>query len=272
MARSIRPQRVNHMNAVVAEFDASVKHLQDLYGAEFMVDIPQQEWHACLMAMGQTIFELFVPPGFLLISRYGPHYVGIEYQADMDEVRAVIAAQDIRLVRDIGLAVHTHPADCFGIAFEFYGGSFHDRDWPLLGGPIKSAEYWRDEHLLALTGLKGYTVAVHNLDAASAFFQRFLSAEVKYEVARPAIAAHAIGLQVADSTVEILAPAGEGELHQHLQQFGQGIRSTVFGTRDINQAKKYFAERGVGVVQGAETEAFAIPASTNLGLIFEFSA
>lgn len=271
MTRSIRPVRVNHLNVVVQGYDDSVAHLQKLYGAEYMVDIPQKEWRACLVSIGRVILELFVPHEFLLNSRYGPHFLGIEYQADMDEVRAVLAEQGIRTVRDIGLALHTHPGDTFGVAFEFYGGSFHEREWPLLGGTIKPAEYWRNEHALGLTGLQAYTVAVEDIDAGQAFFQRFLSATVQYEKARPAIGAHAVGLQVADCIVEVLAATGEGVLSEHLRRFGQGIRSMVFGVRDVGEVRRYFAERGVATIPGGTPNSIAVPAEANRGLIFEFA-
>ena len=47
------------------------------------MDLPQRELHACLIEIGRVIFELFVPHEFLTTVRYGPHYVGIEYQADV---------------------------------------------------------------------------------------------------------------------------------------------------------------------------------------------
>jgi catechol 2,3-dioxygenase-like lactoylglutathione lyase family enzyme len=259
------------MNVVLQDFDASVAHFRALYGAEFMVDIPQRELHAGLVEMGRVIFELFVPHEFLLNARYGAHYVGIEYQANMDEARAAVAAHNMRIVRDIGLALHTHPADGFGIAFEFYDGYFHDRDWPLLGGTIKPAQYWRDAHALGLTGQKGYSVAVRDLDAARAFFQSFLSAKVVYEAPRPAVGARAIGLQVADGIVELIAPVADGILQQHLHRFGEGIRSTIFGVKDIARAKQYFADHGINPVPGDAPNTIAVPAEANLGVIFEFA-
>ena len=270
MSKSIRPIRVNHMNAVLPDFDATVDHFRKLYDAEFVVDIPQREFHACLIEMGRVLFELFVPHDQLLIARYGPHYVGVEYEADMDEVRKVIAARGMRIIRDVGIAVHTHPAECFGVSFEFTDQYFHDRDWPLLGGPIKPAEYWR-EHPLGLTGLKGYAVAVSDIDAARDFFQGFLSAVVVYEEPRPAVAARAVGLRVADAVVELITPVGEGTLQRHLHRFGDGIRSTMFRVRDIGRARRYFAERRVDLVPGDAPNTLAMPAEQNLGLIFEFS-
>jgi len=272
MPRSISPTRLNHINLVLEDYDASVAHFADLYGAELLADYPQKDLNAGLIEIGRVIFELFVPSAWFLNARYGPHYLGIEYQADLEEVRAAVAVHGIRIVRDIGLALHTHPADAFGVSFEFYAGWFHEREWEPLGGPMKSAEWWRDEHPLGLTGLKGCTLAVAEIDAAAVFFKSFLSAEVAYDELRPAIGARAVGLQIADGVIELLTPVGDGALRSHLHAFGEGIRSTVFTVRDIDQARRYFAERGVALAAAAAPGGFAVPAGANLGVMFEFVA
>ena len=260
------------MNIVLEDFDDGLRHFQDLYGAEFLSDIPQKELHAGLFETGRVIFEIFVPHAYILMSRYGPHYLGLEYQADMGVVRQAIAERGIRIIRDIGPAVHTHPEDTFGVAFEFYGDYFHDRPaWKETGAPMKSAAYWRDEHALGLTGLKGYTLAVHDIAAASEFVQSFLGGAPAYEAPREAIGGRAIGLQVADAVVELVTPTGEGELSRHLHRYGDGIRSTVFGVRDIEQARRYFGARSVPLVAGGAPGSFAVPAEANKGVIFEFA-
>ena len=272
MPPSIRPVRVNHMNVVVEDFDASVAHFRGLFGAEFVVDLPQKEWRACLINIGGVLFELFAPHAFLLNARYGPHYLGLEYQADMEVVRAAIAGRQIRIARDIGLAVHTHPADTLGVSFEFYDGEFHTRDWPALGGPIKPQAWWRDEHPLGLTGLRGFTLAVAEIEPAADFLASFLSAEAAYEADRPALAARARGLEVAGAVIELLAPTGEGALAQHLRRYGPGVRSTVFGVRDLGQARRHLEARGVAPAPGAAPDSFAVPAEANRGVIFELQA
>jgi hypothetical protein len=271
MVNSIRPVRVSHPNLVLEDFDASLTHLRELYGARLLLDMPKPAWRACLVEIGGVILQLFAPPAFLLHARHGPHYLGIEYEADMGEVRAAVAAHGIRIIRDIDVALHTHPADCFGVDFEFYGGSFYDADASHLTTPLKPAEYWRDEHPLGLTGLKAYTLAVSDIEAASGFLQSFLSAEPAYEASRPALSARAAGLQVADSIVELLTPAGDGPLRRQLQQVGQGVRSLVFRTRDLDQARRYFTQRGVALIAGSAPDSFAVAPEANLGVLFEFS-
>lgn len=269
MASLIRPVRVNHINMVLEDFDLSVAHFCDVYGADFLMDMPQAEWHACLFEMGRVIFEIFVPPAFLLNARHGPHYLGIEYQADMEAVRAALADHNVRVVRDIGVALHTHPADTLGVAFEFYDGHFHDNE-ALLGRPMKDAGYWRDTHPLGLTGLKGYRIAVHDIDAAAGFLQSFLSAEPLYDLLQPAMAARVMGFQVADSTIELLGATGEGPLRDHLLQCGQGIHSTVFGVRDIEQTRQHLAALGLPLIAGIDPAGVAVSAASNRGVVFEF--
>ena len=270
MAGMIHPKRLNHINMVVEDFAACRAHLERVYGAEFLMDLPQAEWHAGLIAIGRVIFEPFAPPAFLLNARYGPHYLGVEYQADMAEVREAVSAQGIRIVRDIGVALHTHPADCFGVAFEFYDGGFHDNDWPLIGGRMRPQSYWRDAHPLGINGLKGYTLAVADLDAASLFLCRFLDATFAYEAPRPAIAAHGIGLRVADAIVELLTPSGDGPLARHLHRHGEGIRSTVFAVRDVAATRHHLATQGLALTDGTAPDSFAVAPEASLGLVFEF--
>lgn len=266
----IRCAKVNHLNMVLQDFDESLNHFRKYFGADLLYDIPRPELHAGVIDIGRVLFEFFVPHEFLLNARYGPHYLGIEYQADMRQVREVLAAQRIRIARDIGDAVHTHPADCFGIAFEFYAGEFHDRHYETLGRKLHPASYWRDRHPLGLTGLIGYTVAVADLPAASRFFQTFLGAEPAYETARDAAAGHAIGLTLAGSTVELITPSGEGEISRYLHRYGNGIRSAILGVRNLHQARHHFIRQGLGITQSTHPNGFAIPAEDNLGVIFEF--
>jgi hypothetical protein len=271
MAKSVRVRRYSHMNVVLQDFDASVTHLRDLFGAVFLLDLPGPNWHACLMEIGGVIFELFVPPHFMLNSRHGPHYLGIEYEVDMEEARAAVASHNIRIFRDIVEAIHTHPADGFGIDYEFYGGTFYSADAPYLTTHCKPAEYWRDEHPLGLTGIKGYTQTVSDIAAGSRFLQSFLQAEPVYEEDRPGLVARSVGLRVADVVVELLTPTGDGPLRREMEQVGQGIRSTVFRCRDINQARRYFTDRGVQLIAGTAPGSCAVPPAANLGILFEFS-
>ena len=262
---------VEHLNIVHENYEATVEHYRRLFGGVVVFDRFQPTWHACLMEVGGVLFEIFVPNDFFLHTRYGPHYLGVEYQvADMAAVRETLAARGIRIARDLDVAVHTHAADCHGVSLEFFGDSFHDNE-DLLDRPMQPAGYWRDEHPLGLTGLRGYTVAVADLASALADFQALLHHDVRYEVCRGAVAATGVGLVVGGAVLELVAPDGDGPLRRHLRGHGEGIRSTVFGVHDLDHVRTYFREHRIELVPGTAPDTLALPARENRGVIFEFA-
>lgn len=280
MTTTIRPIRLNHMNLVLENVALGKQHMAGMFDAEFVADVPKAEYHAFLFASGSVLFEAFVPAVWLLSARYGPHFVGVEYQADMDTVVAAVRERGMRIIRESryerdlagnpGYALHTHPADGFGVSYEFYHDDFHTWNWPDLGGRIRPVEAWAD-HPLGHTGQIGYTHVVADIDAASAFLQGFLAARPIYEADRPAFGGRAIGLAIADVTVELQTPTGAGELARHHYRYGDGIRSTLFGVRDVDAARRFLEGRSLPVVDGSVPGAIAIPAEANLGVIFEFA-
>ncbi|MDR2858333.1 MAG: hypothetical protein LBV50_10870 [Novosphingobium sp.] len=279
MATTIRPRRLNHMNLVLENAARGLQHMQDTFDAEPVADVPGAAYHAFLFAIGGALFEAFVPGVWLLTARYGPHFVGVEYQADMDIVVQAVAERNMRIVRESryekdlagnpGYALHTHPEDGFGVSYEFYHDDFHTWNWPALGGRIKPVEAWAS-HPFGHTGQKGYTHAVADIDAASAFLQGFLAAEPIYEEDRPLIAGRAIGLRIADIIVELQTPTGDGVLARHLYRYGDGVRTAVFGVKNIDRAARYLSDRGLAAIPGGKAGTIAIPAEANLGVIFEF--
>ena len=196
MSEPIRALRVEHLNLVQEDYEATVEHYRRLFGGVVVFDRHQPTWHACLMDVGGVLFEIFVPNNFFLHTRYGPHYLGVEYQvADIAAVRDTLAARGIRIARDLDVAVHAHAADCHGVSLEFFDDSFHDNE-DLLDRPLPPAAYWRDEHPLGFTGLRGYTVAVADMASALADFVAVLEHDGLYEVHRGAIAGTGVGLGV----------------------------------------------------------------------------
>ncbi len=287
MITTIRPRRLNHMNLVLQDAAAAKRHMAGKYDAQLVADIPKAEYHAFLFATGGVLFEAFCPAVWLLAARYGPHYVGVEYQADMDVVVAAVKERGMRIVRESraerdlagnpSYALHTHPADGFGVSYEFYHDDFHTWNWPQFGegenaggGRIRQPADWAD-HPLGHTGQKGYTHAVADLAAASAFLQGFLAAEPIYEEDRPALGARVQGLRIADIVVELQQPTGDGELARHHYRYGDGIRSTVFGVRNIDEARRHLADCGLACVPGSMPGSIAVSAEANLGVVFEFA-
>lgn len=273
MAAPITCLRLNHINIVVDGYDRSLQHFIDLYGAQLIMDMPRDEWHACLLVFGgAVIFEVFAPHDDLLHARFGPYYVGVEYQVvDVEVARRELISRGIRVLRDVGVAFHTHPADCNGVAWEFYGHSFHTIPPPVqFLEPIRPVTSWADDHPLGCVGLKRYTLAVADFDAPRAFLEGALNGAALYEEDRPAIGAHAVGIALADTVVELLAPRDDGPISRHVARWGDGIRSTVFQVKDLGAAQSYFAGRGMEVVRGDAPGAIAVRPEDNCGVRFEF--
>ena len=275
---TISPKRLNHMNLVLENYDQALAHVQTKFDAEIVAAMPKAEYSALLFATGSVLFEAFVPSVWLLTARYGPHIVGVEYQADMDTVVAAVKERGMRIIRESryekdlagnpGYALHTHPADGFGVSYEFYHDDFHTWNWPGLG-QITPVSGWSD-HPLGHVGQKGYTHVVADIDAASTFLQGFLNAQPAYEADRPEIGARAIGLKIADVTVELQTPVGPGLIADHHHRFGDGVRSVLFGVNNVDAAREHLADRGLPTITGSLPGSIAIPAEANLGIIFEF--
>lgn len=270
---------MTHLNAIVDGYEGSVEHFRTLYGAKLNREIPGEEVDACLISIGRVIFELFAPHRRAergqgrLLAKFGDHYLGIEYQVeDLDEARLAVQAHGMRILNDTGGYFITHPADSFGVSFEIYDDDWHREPPPApFIEPLHSVAYWRDDHPLGCTGLKRYSVAVADLSAATVFFQRAFGATVAYEQPRPAANAHSVGLVVADTVAELIVPVGEGAVQAYIERYGQRIRSTVLSVRDLGQAERYFAQRGVKLRPGDAPEALAIGPEDNHGLLFEFA-
>ncbi len=269
MSLSVKCRKASHSNVVVENLERSVQHLEAVFGASFMLDLPGENWHACLIEVGGFIMELFEPKHFLLHGRIGPHYLGIEFEADVDQARAACAAHGIGITRDIGQAIHTEPRDGFGVDYEFFDGSFYGPEAAHVKTRTRGAQYWAEQPV-GFAGFLGYSHAVADAAAASAFLQAFLCAKPLGEEACPALGARLFALQIADARVELLSPAGAGELLDAMLLQGQGMRSTLYAVSDIGRARAWFEEKGLRVIAGSVPGSIAVDPRDNLGILFEF--
>ena len=262
-----------HINLCTRDFDASMDHFQKLFGAQFVHDIPAPQWHAVLLYMGGLLFELFVPEHWLLNARYGAHWVGLEYQiGDVAETRRNLQGRGLGLVRDIGIAIHSEPEECFGVALEFYDRSFFSDDPVTWIEPLKPASYWRDEYPIGYTGLARYSIAVGDHESALHFYDDLFDLKVIYEQHRPRLNARVSSIQLADTVVELLSPTGPGPIADQLHRYGDGMRSVVFGVADLDRTARHFADHGITLVPGDRDDTLAIRPADNLGVMMEFSA
>jgi catechol 2,3-dioxygenase-like lactoylglutathione lyase family enzyme len=264
---------LQHINYCTRDFEAGIEHFQRLFGAQFVLDMPAPQWHAVLLHMGGVLFEMFVPEHWLVNARYGAHWIGLEYKTDeVAETRRNLQERGLGLVRDIGIAIHSEPEECFGVAFEFYDLSFFSDDPVTWIEPLKPASYWRDEHPIGYTGLARYSIAVGDHEAALHFYDDLFDLKVAYEQQRPAIGARVTGIRLADTVVELLSPTGPGPIADQLHRYGDGMRSVAFGVADLDRTAAHFADRGITLVPGDRDDTLAIRPVDNCGLMMEFSA
>jgi hypothetical protein len=263
---------MNHINAVIDNFDATTDHFRQVYGAQFLCDLPNAAWQACLMAIAGAIFEFFAPHDELLHGRIGPHYLGVEYQVpDVSQARAVVQEHGMRIIRDSGVSFHTHPADGFGVAFEFYELSFHDDPPPTpYLEPLAPVSWYRDDHPLGCVGLLAYVIAVDNVDAAVTFLQDLTGASLASESHLPSTRANAVNLLLADTGVHVVAAAADVDSQRHFARHGEGIQSCVFGVRDLERAQAYFDKVGIEVQRSVDSGTLAVAAAGDRGLLLEF--
>lgn len=279
---------LSHVNAIVDGYDRAVAHCTDNLGMQMNMPIPARpgdDTDACLMSLGNVIFEFFAPRHRAergqgrLLDLYGDHYIGVEFQIpDDNAARDLCAARGIRIIRDHPGVIFTHPGACCGISWELFIGDFHTTPH---GGTsedeitnpnwtgIHPAAYWRDVHPFGVVGLRRLSVAVRDLDASLETFVSLTGGTIMDRPERPG--ATAVDLQVGDTVFELLAPSTDGELADWLARYNERIRSTVFAVADLSRVEKALADKGIDLVPGDAPGAFVIPPEQNLNLRFEFT-
>jgi catechol 2,3-dioxygenase-like lactoylglutathione lyase family enzyme len=271
----------NHINLTVESFADTVDYFTRAHGAQFVLDIPSPEWHAGVLYFGGVLAEIFEPSAGLLNARHGANYLGLEYQItpSLDIARAALEERGVRISRDIGKAIHTHPRDTFGIAMELCEVNLHEMPLRDAYGEAltirwseewRPATYWRDEHPLGAVGMKRCTVAVDDLTAAMAFYQSLFGAHEVARTQRPTIKAEGTQMELAGTILEFQTPTGPGPLTEHLARYGDGIRSFTVQVASMEAAAEHLRRVGIPTTTGDSDDTIATDASTSGGLRIEF--
>lgn len=93
-------------------------------------------------------------------------------------------------------------------------------------------------------------LAVHDTAAAASTFEKMLGAQkVREDRIEHPYNAKRLVVQAGDSEFELLEPAGEGPLSQHLERWGQGIFAAGFSTPDLARLAKHLEDNGVHFTQ-----------------------
>jgi catechol 2,3-dioxygenase-like lactoylglutathione lyase family enzyme len=99
-----------------------------------------------------------------------------------------------------------------------------------------------------ITGLDHVLLACPSIDDGEAAYSTLLGREPDWRSSDPGGAATVI-FQLANTALEIMAPVGGGplarRLHSLIDEDGPGLKSLIFGTDDINDARREFDRRGL---------------------------
>lgn len=100
------------------------------------------------------------------------------------------------------------------------------------------------------------TLAVRDVDAARATFERLFSAEARDDVTQvPAFGIRAIDLQIGDDTLQVASPLGaDNPVMRFLERKGEGFYNIALEVDDIDAAVAELAALGVRVSEPAESE------------------
>jgi catechol 2,3-dioxygenase-like lactoylglutathione lyase family enzyme len=231
-----------------------------------------------LVTLGGVMFEFFVPKAESqmgqrrLFDRFGDIYIGIEYQVpDVAVAREVCQAHGLRIINDPGTHFFTHGAGFLGIALELWDGDWHAPQPGDFFNDVLPLSHWRDEHPLGAIGLARLSVAVNDLDDAIDTVQTLTGAELVGKVERPRAGAVGAQFEVGDGIMELLAPTGDGAVADHLERYGERIRSTVYRVADLGRAERHLEAQGFTLEPGDADDALAIPPAQNKNLLFEFT-
>ena len=282
---SLALESLCHVNAIVEDYEGALDHFTRVVGAVLNFEVPDDgERRAFLFTLGDVIFELVVPgdPDAAegrgqRLRLYGNHYDGLEYSVpDVSVARERCGELGVEIIADRGGFFYTASDDLHGISLEIFDQDWHEllspesavaRGWQ----PLPTADFWHHDHPLGLTGLARLSLAVHDLDRAVERFGTVGGARVLYATERASAAARAVGLQLGDTTLELLAPTGEGPVLTYLERCGERLRSTVFNVRSLEQAQAYLEGQGITMVEGDAEGSKALAPGENHGLRFELT-
>jgi catechol 2,3-dioxygenase-like lactoylglutathione lyase family enzyme len=269
--------RVNHINQIVDDYDAALSHLQDLFGGQFLRKIGANPFTAgCLVDVGGEIIELLAPKILdkaegRQLTKYGAHYQGVEILvASVSEALEVIKERGIRTLAERGGDFYTLPAATQGVCLQVYDGDWHADPPPTqYENPLRTGQWWEEEHPIGFRGLHHLSFACADLDEAERFWCDLTGGEVTYRADRPSVAATAVGVDIG-IPVELIAPTGPGALHDYLDRYGARIWATTFSVRDLDATAAYFTSRGIGLVPGDAPDALMVPLEHNLHVVYQF--
>jgi hypothetical protein len=256
---------LQHFNVVVDDYGLTLTHLKDVFGAHVNYELEpaylSDGVNAGLITIGPVIFELV---GAALhsknafrrkLDRSGPGYIGIEFSVgDLDQAREAAKHNEMRVKYDAGHFFVTDPRDCFGFTIECYAGDWFNNPPASSMIPVAPRSYWANEHPLGIIGLYGFTVGVHDREAAAA---------------RWTAVSGASRLDDGADGEPLWLSAGDTRLGLVDTSNGEQILAARLEVRDIEQTRRALAAKGLKLEE-IRKGLMAAPAPENHGVRIEF--
>jgi catechol 2,3-dioxygenase-like lactoylglutathione lyase family enzyme len=167
--------------------------------------------------------------------------------------------QDVEILQDTGLVVD-RPMDIkrilpggnpLDVRLFFPGGRFWRQPWPFLYQRLTAVQgllpQWR-VHAIGATELESVALGVKDLERVSDIYRHRFGFERYEQDSFPVLHARREKFRIGPSTIDILAPSGEGRLQNELNEAGEGVFSVVISVKDVHQSHDFLEQQGVGCI------------------------
>jgi len=256
---------LQHFNVVVYDYDLTLSHLKNVFGAHLNYELEpayvSEGVKAGLITIGPVIFELVgaAPQSKNAfrrkLDRSGPGYIGIEFNVDnLDQAREAAKYNNIRVKYDPGAFFVTNPRDCFGFTIEFFAGEWFKKPADPRMIPVAPRDYWANEHPLGILGLYGFTVGVHDREAAAARWTAVSGAKRLHDEG----GGEPLWLSAGDTRLGLVDTSNDEQ-----------ILAARLEVRDIEQTRRALAAKGLKLEE-IRKGLMAAPGSENHGIRIEF--
>ena len=128
------------------------------------------------------------------------------------------------------------------------------------------------QHPLGVNGVIGVSVVVEDLEAACYLYEEQIGLEIIAEEVIEPLQARSIRFKVAGTTIELLAPTGDGPAQRHVDTHGEGLFDLVLHSPDRAKSLAVLEQASVAVEPAPERpNSWVIAPTTALGARFVLS-
>jgi catechol 2,3-dioxygenase-like lactoylglutathione lyase family enzyme len=240
---------------------------------------------ASLVVLGDCVIEPLAPafrvegwdamPLGRFYQRFGNHWHSIAwYTDDAGEIWQRCTDNGIRVFVEGGVrtterpgptaAIMTHPKDTIAqLEFMNPHGTLMESMDPRLQ-PDWDSSWWADNHPLGLVGLAYTTVLTRDLDRATRVYTDVLGGTLVSSGSSSLTGTRNSYVLMGDTVVELATPDRDGTLAaDDMAANGEIHHAAAFRVRDLDQAEKYLASKGIEALDRDETTLLTQPATTH---------